>query len=114
MPHTAARERIINNSKSPYEMFITEYLDEFKEGWSKKGAYAVYKNFAKEYGFREVKINTFISKIDTFCLAECRVPENGKRARAFKLKRECVAQFEKEREDDSMDENPNELLPQDI
>ena len=114
LPHTAARERIINNSKSPYEMFIAEYLDEFKEGWSKKGAYAVYKNFAKEYGFREVKVTTFNSKIDPFCLADCRVEEYGKRARAFKLKRECVAQFEKEREDEYMDENPNELLPQDI
>lgn len=79
-------------------MFIAEYLDDFKEGYSKKRAYADFKNFVKDNGFRECKITTFYSKIEPFCLADCRVQDYGKRTRAFKFKDEFIAQFENERD----------------
>lgn len=114
LPQTAARQRILNYSKSPYEMFIAKYLDCFKKGYSKKRAYIEYKNFEIEFGFRECKITTFYSMIELFCLMDCRVQDYGKRARVFKIKNEFIAQFEKEREDEYIEENPNELLPQDF
>lgn len=70
-------------------------------------------NFVKDNGFRECKITTFYSKIEPFCLADCRVQDYGKRTRAFKFKDEFIAQFENERDVEQIEENPNELLPQD-
>ena len=107
LPQTEARNRVINNSKSSYEMFISERLDKFKQGYAKKDAYLDYKNYAREMGFRECRCTTFYTKMDPFCLSDFRIKDYGKRTRGFKLKDQYIEQFEKDQDEEII---PEELL----
>ncbi|KAK8847753.1 hypothetical protein M9Y10_018782 [Tritrichomonas musculus] len=93
LPQTEARNRVINNSKSSYEKFISERLD--------------YKNYAREMGFREGRCTTFYTKMDPFCLSDFRIKDYGKRTRGFKLKDQYIEQFEKDQDEEII---PEELL----
>ena len=113
LPQTAARTRLIDNSKSAYELFIEENLDDFKAGISKDESYLYFKTFAKNYGFKECNISTYKTKMTSFC-KEIRIRLGGQKVRAFRIRDDKLEKFENDRDEVSDEDEPAELLPPDL
>ena len=64
---TAARQVVVDASRSSYEMFVDEYASELVDGWECKNCYAYYSGYCKDNGFNACANNVFGLKLREFC-----------------------------------------------
>lgn len=96
IPKTDIREALMESSKSPYELFIQDFIRDFKDGISTDKAYSFYKMWATINGYsareKGIQKNIFGRKMAQWVDAE-RKREDGGRKRLYKLKESKANHF---------------------
>ena len=64
---SAARDQLIQNNKSAYELFIEENYSLFVNGWNCSDCFENYKPWCKDKGFALCNFNTFGAKVRIYC-----------------------------------------------
>lgn len=89
IPNTDIREALMESSKSPYELFIQDFIKDFKEGISTDKAYSYYKMWATINGYsskeKGIQNNIFGRKMAQWVDATRR-SEGGGRKRIYTIK----------------------------
>lgn len=64
---TGAKTDIMEVSKSSYELFIQDHIDDFVHGFLCSESFNIYQSWAKAMGFMACNIKTYGSNIKIFC-----------------------------------------------
>lgn len=96
IPNTDIREALMESSKSSYELFIQDFIKDFKEGISTDKAYTYYKMWATINGYsskeKGIQNNIFGKKMAKY-VDGGRRREGGGRKRIYKLKESKADHF---------------------
>ncbi len=103
IPNTEIRQVLMESSRSSYELFIQDFIKDFKKGFKTEKAYSYYKMWACNNGFSSKKkcvaSNVFGKNIAKFVTGK-QVREEGGRVRRYYLKDTKEKYFEDVYEND--------------
>jgi hypothetical protein len=93
LPMTEAKQDIQDASKSPYQLFIQEHIQNFIEGWICENAYQTYAMWARNNGFAVCNVVNFGKNLKTWCDHK-QIREEGRRPYKYRLKEDQRNHFE--------------------
>ena len=98
IPSSEAKEDIINASKSSYELFIQDRINEFVNGYDCTESFGDYQNWAKLNGFMSCNVKTYGLNVKKFC-ERTRISTELGRIWVYQLKESMKKYFEIVNED---------------
>lgn len=103
LPNTEAKQALMEANKSSYELFIQDFIIDFKKGFKTEKAYSYYKMWACNNGFASrkkcVAVSVFGKNISNFVVGK-QVREKDGRVRRYYLKDTKEKYFEDVYEND--------------
>ena len=97
LPNTEEKQVLMEANKSSYELFIQDFIRDFKKGFKTEKAYSYYKMWACNNGFASrkkcVAVSVFGKNIGNFVIGK-QVREKGGRVRRYYLKETKEKYFE--------------------
>jgi hypothetical protein len=90
---TDAKQDMQEASKSPYQLFIQERIENFIEGWICEDVYQSYVIWARNNGFGVCNKINFGKNIKTWCDHK-QIKREGRRPYIYRLKEDQISHFQ--------------------